>query len=123
MALFHVLSRTAWTQAVAAGSYRPASLEQDGFIHFSDDKQWLATANRFFRGQAGLVLLCVRTDRLRARLAYEPADGELFPHLYGELNLDAVVDVFELPLAADGSIVLPVELEAWAPYFVPAARR
>ena len=63
-------------------------------------------------------MLVVREDRLRARLANESADGELFPHLYGELNLDAVTDVFELPLEADGTIGLPSELAAWAPYFV-----
>ena len=122
MALFHITTRVAWTQALAAKSYRPPSLDTEGFIHFSGDKQWLATANRFFRGQPGLVLLSVREDRLQARLVHEPADGELFPHLYGELNLDAVVDVYDLPMAPDGTITLPPELEPWAPYFVSERR-
>ena len=113
--LFHITTRVAWAHALATGSYRAPSLASEGFIHFSTDRQWLATANRFFRGQAGLVLLSVREDRLRSRVVREPADGELFPHLYGELNLDAVTGVFELPLAADGTIELPAELERSAP--------
>jgi uncharacterized protein (DUF952 family) len=122
MALFHVTTRSAWTAALASGSYHPPSLDTEGFIHFSGDKQWLTSANRFFRGQAGLVLLVVRADRLCARLVYESADGEQFPHLYGELNVDAVTDVFELPLAPDGSIRLPAELAGWASYFVSGRR-
>jgi uncharacterized protein (DUF952 family) len=118
MGLFHITTRVAWSQALATGSYRPPSLDHEGFIHFSGDQQWLTTANRFFRGQAGLVLLSVREDRLRARLVLEAADGELFPHLYGELNLDAVVDVFDLPLATDGSVGVPPGLEPWTRYFV-----
>lgn len=107
MALFHITTRAAWAHALATGSYRPPSLASEGFIHCSTAEQCLTTANRFFRGQAGLVLLSVREDRLQARVAYEPADGELFPHVYGELNLDAVDEVFELPLAADGTIQMP----------------
>jgi uncharacterized protein (DUF952 family) len=122
VALFHITTRSAWAAAVAAGSYHPPSLDTEGFIHLSGDQQLLRTANRFFRGQTDLVVLVVREDRLRARLAYEPADGELFPHLHGELNLDAVSDVLDLPLGQDGAIGLPSELVPWAPYFVSKPR-
>lgn len=63
--LFHITTRVAWAHALAAGSYRAPSLDREGFIHFSTDKQWLATANRFFRGQAGLVLLSAQTEFIR----------------------------------------------------------
>jgi uncharacterized protein (DUF952 family) len=113
--LFHITTRADWTAAVAAGAYRPASLESEGFVHLSGEAQWQTTANRFFRGRAGLVLLRVRADRLRARLAYEAADGDVFPHLYGELNLDAVVEVFDLPLGDDGAIGAPEGLASDGP--------
>jgi uncharacterized protein (DUF952 family) len=111
MALFHITTRAAWNEARTAGVYRPPSLASEGFIHFSREDQWLRTADRFFRGQRDLVLVSVRADRVRARLVEEPADGELFPHLYGELNLDAVVDVYDLPVAPDGTIGIPEALK------------
>jgi uncharacterized protein (DUF952 family) len=69
----------------------------------------LGTANRFFRGQRDLLILSIDERRLAAPLKYEPpADGgELsdsrFPHLYGPLNLDAVMRADEFPCLPDGS--------------------
>lgn len=118
MALFHITTREAWQHAVAAGEYRAESLATVGFIHLSRDRQWLAVANRFYRGQAGLVLLVIRADRLRHEVRDEPADGDTFPHLYGPLNVDAVVEAHELPVADDGTIAVPPALAPWGHYFV-----
>ncbi len=117
MGLFHITSLTAWQAAQDAGEYRAPSLATEGFIHLSTDRQWLRTANRFFRGQHALVLLSIRRDALAAPLRFEPADGDEFPHLYGVLNLDAVVEVCALPVAADGEIGIPPELAPWRQYF------
>ena len=112
--IFHILSRREWDDAVARGSYAPQSLCGDGFIHCSTSAQVIDTANRFYRGQRDLIVLCIDEMRLNAELKYEaPATsqgelaGELFPHLYGELNIDAVVRVVELRCEADGSFRLP----------------
>ena len=107
MRLFHITTHEAWAQAQAAGEYRAASLATEGFIHLSGERQWLRTANRFFRGQHGLVLLAIRADRLRAEVRYERADGDEFPHLYGPLGLDAVVEVHALPVEETGEIGTP----------------
>ncbi|MDB4953476.1 MAG: hypothetical protein JWO36_1045 [Myxococcales bacterium] len=107
MSLFHITKRVAWEAAQRAGEYRAPSLETEGFIHLSTDRQWVTTANRFFRGQRELVLLTIREDRLRAEVRYEAADGDSFPHLYGPLNLDAVAGALALPVANDGSIGIP----------------
>ena len=96
MRLFHITTRAAWQQAVDAGEYRAPSLATERFIHLSNERQWLGTANRLFRDRAGLVLLVIAADRLRHAVHDEPADGEMFPHLYGPLNVDAVVDVLDL---------------------------
>ena len=100
--------------AVARGTYAPTSLRDEGFIHCSIIAQVIDTANRFYRGSDNLVLLHIDESRLKAELKYEaPAmmhgesAGELFPHLYGELNVDAVVRIVELPCEADGSFQLP----------------
>jgi uncharacterized protein (DUF952 family) len=100
--------------AAAAGSYVAAGYAADGFIHLSTREQVVRVANARFTGARDLVLLTVAVDRLTAPLRYEPGDpgsAELFPHLYGPLGTDAVVEVvplsegpggFELPGEADG---------------------
>ncbi len=90
MALFHITTRTAWDEAVAAGVYRPVSLEREGFIHLSTEEQLAATGKRWFAGQSGLVVLrcAVEAD---ARWDDTP-DGK-FPHLYRPLAIAEVVEV------------------------------
>jgi len=97
MMLFHITTRVAWEAARTSGEYRAASLASEGFVHLSEERQWPGTLKRFFAGQRGLVLLVIDSARLRAAVKYEAADGDRFPHLYGALNLDAVVEVRELP--------------------------
>ncbi len=116
--LFHITTRAAWEAAQSAGEYRAPSLLSEGFIHLSKDRQWLGAANRFFRGQRDLLLLALRADRLRAPVKLERADGDDFPHLYGALNLDAVIEVFELPVDPAGAIGVPSELVAGGYDFV-----
>jgi glutathione S-transferase len=108
--LFHITTRDDWERARERGEYRAPSLAAEGFIHLSRARQWHAVANRFYRGRAGLVLLAIRADRLRHEVRDEPADGDRFPHLYGPLEVDAVVAVFDLPVAADGAIEIPPAL-------------
>ena len=112
MAYFHITTKARWAAAKLAGMYRAPSLETEGFIHLSGDRQWPRTANRFYRGQADLVLLVIAPARLRAAVRFEAADGEEFPHLYGPLDLDAVGEVLDLPLGADGAIGAPEALMA-----------
>ena len=96
MRLFHITSHEAWSDAKLHGAYRAPSLGTQGFIHLSEERQWPLTLQRFYGGQPGLVLLVLEASLLRAEVRFEPADGDLFPHLYGELNLDAVIEVREL---------------------------
>jgi uncharacterized protein (DUF952 family) len=109
--LFHITTRSAWELAVDAGHYVPATFAADGFIHLSDERQWFRTAQRFYHGRPNLVLLVIEERRLEAELRGELADGELFPHLYGQLNLDAVVSVYDLPLDATGDVLAPATLD------------
>ena len=111
----HITPRANWEAAQVRGAYRAASLDSEGFIHFSTPQQLGATANRFYRGQTHLVLLVVDTDRLTADLRYESPThetipGEQFPHLYGELNLDAVTRVIDFPPNPDGTFAAPDSL-------------
>ncbi|GAB4528847.1 MAG: DUF952 domain-containing protein [Anaerolineales bacterium] len=98
----HICTRQAWERACQEGVYRPESLTQEGFIHLSRPEQVLATANRFFAGQQGLVLLWIAPEKLAAPLKWEAADGEVFPHLYGALPATAVTAVTDFPPNAAG---------------------
>jgi uncharacterized protein (DUF952 family) len=106
--IFHITQRQAWHAAQAQGLYRCESLDREGFIHCSTQAQVIRVANWFYRGQAGLVLLQIDADRLQAELRYDPIEtGEAFPHLYGPLNLESVVQVHTFEPQADGSFELP----------------
>jgi uncharacterized protein (DUF952 family) len=114
----HIVKRRDWELAVGTGTYAPDSLRVEGFIHCSTLAQVVDTADRFYRGQDDLVVLCIEESRLNAELKYEAptiqhgeSAGTLFPHLYGELNVDAVVRVVALPCQVDGSFRLPDELQ------------
>jgi uncharacterized protein (DUF952 family) len=115
--ILHIVARVDWEPARARGIYAPPSLVAEGFIHCSTSAQILHTANRFYRGQTGLVILCIDESRLEAAPQYEPPDSalnetpeELFPHLYRPLNLDAVVRVIDFPCADDGTFEMPAVL-------------
>jgi uncharacterized protein (DUF952 family) len=106
--IYHITTAAAWADARAAGAYSADSLATEGFIHFSTGEQLLWVAERFYRGHAGLLLLTVDTEQLTAELRFEEAEpGRLFPHLYGPLNLDAVVATQPFAASPDGSFTLP----------------
>ena len=100
--IVHICERAAWEQAQKTGEYRPASLAEEGFIHASQPGQVLGVANRFYLGRQDLLLLWIDQERVRPDIRYEPADGDLFPHIYGAINLDAVVAIFPFPPDTDG---------------------
>ena len=117
--VLHITTDAEWRAGVAAGSYRPASLDREGFIHCSTYDQAAGTATRYFAGRSDLILLCIDEARVTAAIRYEPpapaapAAGrdpradERFPHLYGPLALEAVVRVVAFPCGDDGSFCLP----------------
>lgn len=99
--IYHILTPADWEQAQQQGDYRPVSLSAEGFIHLSTRSQVVNTLANFFAGHTGLVMLAVEAARLQAELRYDAADGQFFPHLYGPLNLDAVVDVLQIAPGCD----------------------
>ena len=93
--IYHVTTATNWEAALDQGWYAADSLTLEGFIHMSKKEQVKGVLNRYYQGISDLVLLCIEESKLTARLVYEhsPSVNEEFPHLFGKLNLDAVVDV------------------------------
>ena len=107
--ILHIARREEWQAAQAAGDYRANTLASEGFIHCSTPAQVLGPANALFHGQSDLMLLVIEPSRLAAELIYEDShgNGERFPHIYGPLNLDAVVRVVPFPPNGDGHFSLP----------------
>jgi uncharacterized protein (DUF952 family) len=109
--ILHITQRQAWTTAKDLGTYRSNTLDSEGFIHCSTFAQVLGSANRFFKDQSDLVILKINIDRVIPEIRYEGADSNnLFPHIYGELNIDAVMQSIDLESNPDGSFILPSEL-------------
>ncbi len=102
MMVVHICTQEAWKQAQRKGVYHPESLDKEGFIHLSRPEQALATGNRFFAGQRDLVLLWINPAKLTAPLKWEAVDGNMFPHLYGELSLAAVTAVTDFSPSETG---------------------
>lgn len=81
----------------------------DGYIHFSTAAQVAETAARHFKGETGLLLVTIDSEKLATPLRWEPArSGDLFPHLYEPLDLAAVISVVPLPVGPDGRHQFPV---------------
>ena len=107
--IYKICPASAWREAERLGVYRGSEVDlTDGFIHFSTARQVQSTAQKHFAGQKGLFLIAIDADALGDALRWEPArEGALFPHLYGELDLVAVLDVLDMPLRSDGTHQIP----------------
>lgn len=107
--IYKIVPRELWQNAKLAGVFRGAAIDlADGFIHFSTAPQAIDTARLHFAGVENLLLVAVDGDKLGAGLLFEPSrGGAMFPHLYGELPLSAVLWEKPLPLGSDGLHVFP----------------
>jgi uncharacterized protein (DUF952 family) len=96
--IYHVTTQKEWEQAKEKGEYQPKGFEQEGFIHCSIERQVPGVLDRFYKGQTGLVKLKIEKVKVTRPVLFELAVDldELFPHIYGSLNLESVVDVIEI---------------------------
>jgi uncharacterized protein (DUF952 family) len=112
--IYHIARKTDWNNARSAESYAAHSLASEGYIHCSTRQQVINTANRLFNGRQDLVLLCVNTNTVKAKIRYEYLEGgiELFPHVYGALEIAAIVAAHDFAPQPDGSFALPPAVQA-----------
>ena len=107
--IYKICPASAWREAERRGVFRGSADDlRDGFIHFSTGPQVGETAKKHFFGRTGLFLIAVDADALGDSLRWEPSrNDELFPHLYGELDLGAVTAILDLRARSDGSHDIP----------------
>ncbi len=111
--MLHITTASQWLAAKTAGVYQGDTLDTDGFIHASFPHQVLAVAQNYYREVPNLVLLVIDPAHVTSEIRYERGTHEddnaieQFPHIYGPLQLDAIIDVVPLPQTADGTFLLP----------------
>ena len=98
--IYHITTREIWEDALSKGKYEVISLAKEGYIHCSFENQFLETANLYFSNQPHLILLCIKVKKVKAEIINEkPLTKENnrsiqeFPHIYGSINLDAIIDI------------------------------
>ena len=102
--IYHITSEEAFRNAVVSGCYEHPTLRSQGFFHCSTAEQVIDVANARFRGNRGLLLLKINATKVRPEIRYENLEGgtTLFPHIYGTLNLDAIMEVLPFMPNDDG---------------------
>ena len=102
MFIYHVVLPAVWERFKSKPSYQPDSLTTEGFIHCSYASQLDGVLERYYSGVEKVLILTIDTDKLLSKLVKEAStNNELFPHIYGRLNINSVVDVEERVLRTD----------------------
>jgi len=96
MFIYHVVLPDVWERFKSRPSYQPESLTTEGFIHCSYPGQLEGVLERYYSGVEKVLILKIETEKLLAKLVKEPStNGEMYPHLYGRLNHNAIVAIEE----------------------------
>lgn len=115
--IYHVAYEKDWEAAKAAGKYeqstRGRTLQEQGFIHGGQASQVEPVANSFYAGEEGLLVLVIDQDRVTSEVRYDEVPGSdlPYPHIYGPLNVDAVVDTVRLKAGPDGRFTFSPDLQ------------
>jgi uncharacterized protein (DUF952 family) len=93
--IYHITSLSWWEAAKKAGQLSSPRFDEEGYIHCATEQQIEGVLERYFRGQTDLVRLTIDKAKVKPPLVYELAGklNEVFPHIHGPINLDAVVAV------------------------------
>jgi uncharacterized protein (DUF952 family) len=93
--VYHITTSAAWNKAQQQGFYETPSLKEEGFIHCSQEHQVEGVLQRYYSGQTGLVKLVIDTDKLTSKFIFDwsPSTADTFPHVYGPINVNAVIEV------------------------------
>ena len=93
MIIIHTVDKDAFEEEIKTGSYGRKSLERCGFIHCSDLDTYYLVAPNFKDDHTEKVILVIDTERLNCEVKWEDGGGLDFPHIYGLLSQDAIIDV------------------------------
>ncbi|KXJ98634.1 MAG: hypothetical protein UZ17_ACD001002704 [Acidobacteria bacterium OLB17] len=93
MLIYHIVEKEVW-DGMCSEMYAPAGLEREGFIHCSFSEQLEGVIERYYEKGSELAVLEIDPEYLMSRVVNEPSTNEeIYPHIYGPINLAAVVSV------------------------------
>ena len=109
--IYRLCEKNLWDAATRAGVFCGGTDDvRDGFIHFSTADQLVETARRHYAGVDPLMLIAVDAAALGPSLKWESSrGGALFPHLYADLPMRAVISTARLARNAAGEHVFAPE--------------
>ena len=106
--IYKICTKNEWIKAKKDGKFLGSDKDlKDGFIHFSDKKQIKDTLNKYYLKQKDLVILEVEALKLTNLIYEQSSDGNMFPHLYSELNISHVYKDYEIIISKGGDYILP----------------
>ena len=95
--IYHITKSDWWNNHSSLDEYGSETLDEEGFIHCSTHDQIEGVLKRYYSNQKGLLLLHIHPTLLKAELRFEVATfGQSFPHVYGKINMNAIVRVEEI---------------------------
>lgn len=96
--IYHITTRGQWAEALEQNHYDSDTLATEGFIHCSTEPQVAGVLERYYKGKSDLVKLRINKSKIERPLIFELAGSidEVFPHIYGSLNINAVEEVIEI---------------------------
>ncbi|MEX0682237.1 MAG: DUF952 domain-containing protein [Dehalococcoidia bacterium] len=105
---YHGTPKSHWDALDPAEPYLPRDFDGEGFIHCTDGREAVSIIlSLYCKDEAGdWLVLRIDKDRVTSPVKYEDPAG-IFPHIYGPLNRDAIVDVRPIGRAVDGTFLLP----------------
>lgn len=94
MIIYHIVTPDVWEKFRDETRYEAESLATEGFIHCSYRNQLEDVLERYYKNRSKVLLLHINPHLLESKLIAEPSTkGEVYPHIYGQINKTAVVDV------------------------------
>lgn len=93
-------------KAKSVGFLTRDSLQKEGFIHATPKHQLTRLANKYYQQVDSALVLTIEVSKINVSVKWEPATGGLYPHIYGTLNLDSIVEIQPISLNEAGTFVI-----------------
>ncbi|HRH40425.1 MAG TPA: DUF952 domain-containing protein [Pyrinomonadaceae bacterium] len=102
MTIYHIVLPEIWATFNEKDFYEAESLQTEGFIHCSFAEQIEGVLGRYYQGVEKVLILTIDSEKLTSKLVNEPStNNEIYPHIYGQINRDAIVEIEEKDLATN----------------------